>query len=100
MTLAIDIPFEELREVCRSYRVRRLMVFGSVLREDFGPESDVDLLVEFVPGARITYFDLADLQDQLAELLGRPVDLGTPASLSDHIREQVLSTAQVIYEHH
>lgn len=97
--LNIAISQDELATFCQRHYVRRLSLFGSVLREDFGPESDVDVLVEFEPGATITYFDLADMQDELSALLGKAIDIGTPASLSPYIRDHVLASAQVVYEH-
>jgi predicted nucleotidyltransferase len=99
MGVAIAIPHDDLAAFCRRHHIRRLSLFGSVLRDDFGPESDVDVLVEFEPDAHITYFDLVDIQDALVDLLGRQIDIGTPASLSPYIRDRVLASAQVIYEH-
>lgn len=94
---AIEIPRTALREFCRRNHIRRLSLFGSVLRDDFGPESDVDVLVEFeeghVPGLR--FFAL---QRELSTLLGRPVDLHTPAFLSPYFRSQVLQEAEVQYD--
>lgn len=91
-----EIPREELAEFCRRNHIRRLALFGSVLRDDFGPESDVDVLVEFeeghVPGLR--FFRL---QRELSNLLGRQVDLHTPRSLSPYFRDQVLTEADVRY---
>lgn len=74
------------------------MLFGSALREDFTPDSDIDVLVEFEADANITYFDLADAKDELSRLLGREVDIGTSVSLSPYIRDRVLASAQVVYE--
>jgi hypothetical protein len=100
MSLRIAIPYDEIAEFCRRSQILRLSVFGSALRADFGPESDIDVLVEFEPGASVTYFDLVEMQDVLSEILGRKIDLGTPASLSDYIRDRVLASAQVVYERH
>lgn len=97
LNLPVDIPQTELEAICRRYRVRRLALFGSVLRADFRRDSDVDILVEFEAGARIGW-DIVTLEDELADLLGREVDLNTPASLSDTFRQQVLQTAWVLYE--
>jgi hypothetical protein len=91
------IPADLLAKLCRKYSVLRLSLFGSVLRSDFGPESDIDMLVEFQPDAQITYFDLAGLEVELTELLGRKVDLRTPAELSRYFREKVLREAKVQY---
>ena len=94
---AVQIPRESIRDFCRQNHIRRLSLFGSVLREDFGPESDVDVLVEFeeghVPGLR--FFAL---QRELSEILGRKVDLHTPGFLSPHFRSQVLQEAEVQYD--
>jgi uncharacterized protein len=85
-----------VHDICRRHFISRLRVYGSILREDFGPESDVDLLVEFEPG-HTPGWEFIDIQDDLAILLGRKVDLGTPAGLSKYIRERVLGEARTIY---
>lgn len=97
MTFAITIPHDQLARFCQQYHIRRVLLFGSVLRDDFGPDSDVDALVEFEP-EHIPGWEIVTIQDRLSELLGRPVDLGTPNSLHPHIRERVLASAQVMYE--
>jgi uncharacterized protein len=91
------LPREEIADFCRRNRIRRLALFGSVLRGDSGPDSDVDLLVEFESGHRLglTFFAL---QDELSELLGRKVDLNTREDLSRHFRDEVARTAEPIYE--
>lgn len=94
----VDIPRERIAEFCRRHRIRRLALFGSVLRDDFKPESDVDVLVEFEPGARVGLLRLAEMEIELGQILGRKVDLNTPGFLSDYFREQVLSEAQVQYD--
>jgi predicted nucleotidyltransferase len=71
----IEIPQDRLAAFCRTHRIRRLSVFGSALREDFRPDSDVDLLVSFEEGARYSLFDLVTMQDELQAILGREVDL-------------------------
>jgi hypothetical protein len=95
----IDLPAEQIAAFCQRHHIRRLALFGSVLGDDFGPDSDVDVLVEFEPEARIGYFDLAEIQFGLVDLFGRPVDVGTPDMLSPYIKSGVLQSAQVIYEH-
>ena len=97
MSLQIDVDAEGLAAFCRRAGIRRLSFFGSVLREDFGPESDIDVLVEFSPDSGIGLFEFVDLQHELAELLGREVDLHTPASLSHFFREDVVDSAEVAY---
>ncbi len=92
----IAIDRARIAEFCRRHHIRRLALFGSVLREDFGPNSDVDVLVEFdpehVPG--LAFFDM---QEELSELLGRKVDLNTPQCLSRYYRDEVLAEAEVQY---
>ena len=83
---------------CRQYGIVRISFFGSVLREDFGPESDVDVLVEFKPGQVPGFIRLYQLEKQLSQLLGHPkIDLVTPKSINRRIRHQVLTEAQVQY---
>jgi predicted nucleotidyltransferase len=97
MAISIPLPHEQIRAFCRKHRIRRMLLFGSVLREDFGPESDIDVLVEFEVGATPGW-EFFTMADELADILGRPVDLGTPDLLSKFIRDDVLAQAQVIYE--
>jgi uncharacterized protein len=97
LSLGIEVDQESLARFCRSRGIRRLSFFGSVLRDDFGPQSDIDVLVEFAPDAKVGLFEFVDLQQELGELLGREVDLHTPASLSHLFRERVLSSAEVSY---
>lgn len=99
ITLPIQIPQQQLSEFCQRHHIRKLALFGSVLREDFSPESDVDFLVEFEPGTRVTYLDMARMERELTEILdGRKVDLRTPAELSRFFRQSVLETAVVQYD--
>lgn len=92
------LPAEVLAAFCRRNHIRRLSLFGSVLREDFGPESDVDVLVEFAPDHVPGFFRLAALERELSGLLGnRKVDLRTPEDLSRYFRQQVLASAHVVY---
>lgn len=93
----VHIPAEHLADICRRHHVARLSVFGSVLTDRFGPESDIDMIVEFQPGAAVTYLDLVAMQEELEQLLGRSVDLRTPAELSRYFRDRVLREAQVQY---
>ena len=94
----IDIPHNRIVEFCQANRIRRLALFGSVLREDFGPSSDVDVLVEFDADARVGMIRLAALEIELSEILGRKVDLNTPGFLSKYYRERILSEAEVQYD--
>jgi hypothetical protein len=93
----IDIPTEQIAAFCRRNRIRRLALFGSVLREDFTPESDVDVLVEFEPDARIG-LRFFGLEEEQSKILGRKVDLNTPGFLSDYFRDEVLAEAEVHYD--
>jgi len=93
----ITFPRERLEAFCRHYRIRRLALFGSILRDDFSPDSDIDMLVEFEPGAR-TGLAFFRMQRELSEILGRRVDLNTPTQLSRYFREQVLLEAEVVYD--
>lgn len=94
---SLSIPQDRLAEICRRYGVSRLSLFGSALTNRFGPESDVDMLVEFQPDAEITYFDLVGMEMELTRLIGRKVDLRTPAELSRFFRDRVLKEAQLQY---
>lgn len=92
-----NLLYGALVAFCERHHLRKMLIFGSVLRSDFGPESDIDILVEFDPD-HIPGWEFYTWADELEALLGRPVDLGTPNSLSPHIRERVMQSAQVIYE--
>jgi hypothetical protein len=94
----IRIPKDQIAEYCKRNRVRRLSLFGSVLREDFGPDSDVDILVEFEPGTRIGLIQLSGLEIELGNIVGRKVDLNTPGFLSKYYRDQILTEADVQYD--
>ncbi|MEN6578052.1 MAG: nucleotidyltransferase family protein [Phycisphaerales bacterium] len=94
----IDIPNDKIAEFCRQNRIKRLALFGSVLRDDFRPDSDVDVLVEFEPDARVGLLGLARMEIELGDLVGRKVDLNTPGFLSDYFRDKVLAEAEVRYD--
>lgn len=98
MELPIKVPADELTRLCQRHHIRKLALFGSVLGKDFGPASDVDVLVEFEPGARVSLFDMGEAQVDLSELLGREVDLKTPGFLSRYFRDDVIRTALTLYE--
>jgi uncharacterized protein len=99
--LHIGLPEEAIASFCERWTVQELSAFGSILRQDFGPESDIDLLVSFSPDAHWTLFDMARMRAELKELLGRDVDLvsrrGIESSRNPIRREAILSSAQVIY---
>ena len=91
------IPKERLAEFCRRHHILKLALFGSVLREDFGPESDIDVLVEFEPG-HVPGLGFIRMQDELSRIFdGRRVDLVTPKFLNRRIRDEVLRSAEVQY---
>ena len=92
------IPNEEIADFCRRHNIRRLAFFGSVLRDDFQPSSDVDVLVEFEPGTRMGMIRLAGLELELGKILGRKVDLNTPGFISEYYRDHVLAEAEIQYD--
>ncbi len=92
----IGIDRERIADFCRKRHIRTLALFGSVLREDFGPESDVDVLVEFEPG-HVPGLAFFTMERELSEILGRKVDLNTPEFLGERLRERVLREAEVEY---
>ncbi len=96
MPARIEIPTERIAEFCQRNRVRRLALFGSVIRDDFTPQSDVDVLVEFEPGyaAGFVFFQM---RRELTTMLGREVDMHTAASLSPYFRQEVLDEAEEVY---
>jgi predicted nucleotidyltransferase len=98
MPTHVDLPLERLAVFCEQNGIRKFSLFGSVLRDDFRPESDVDVLVEFEPGAIIGLLDMARMERELSTILGRKVDLRTPEELSQYFRPRVLADAEVQYE--
>ncbi len=95
-TARSEIDRDEIAAFCRRHSIRRLALFGSVVRDDFTADSDVDVLVVFEPGAK-TGLAFFDMQDELAGIIGRNVDLNTPGFLSHHFRSQVLREAEDLY---
>ncbi len=93
----IEIPREQLADFCRRHHVRRLALFGSVLRQDFRPDSDVDVLVAFEPEAQVGFMALGRMKSKLSALLQRPVDLVPQEGLKPVIREAVLTNAEELY---
>lgn len=96
VTDRIRVPAKKIAAFCERYHVRRLALLGSVLRDDFGPDSDIDVLVEFEPGKTpgLAFFGM---EIELSEMLGRRVDLDTPACLSRYYRDEVLEDAEDVY---
>jgi len=97
MRTTIDVPKEKIAEFCRRNHIKRLALFGSVLREDFGPKSDVDVLVEFEPGTRVG-LRFFGMEQELSEIFGRKVDLNTPGFLSKYFRDDVMAEAEALYD--
>lgn len=93
----IEIPRERIAEFCRKHHIRKLSFFGSVISEHFTQDSDVDVLVEFEPGQVIGLIRLSGMELELSEVIGRKVDMRTPADLSRYFREEVLSSAEIQY---
>jgi hypothetical protein len=97
MAIEIKIPRKEIENFCRRYDIRRLGLFGSVLRDDFRPDSDVDVLVEFNPGSRVG-LNFFRMERELSEILGYKVDLNTPDFLSPSFRDDILDKAEILYD--
>jgi len=99
MTIApgVVLPEAEVAEICRRYQVKELAVFGSAARGELRPDSDIDLLVDFLPEARVSLLRHAAAERELSELLGRKVDLVSKRALRSALREGVLSQARLIY---
>ena len=95
--IRIPIDRKKIADFCRKHHIRRLAFFGSVLRDDFRPDSDVDVLVEFEPGC-VPGLAFFAMEQELSEILGRRVDLNTPQFVSPYIRERVLAEAEAQYE--
>ena len=96
MIAVLDISHAELADFCRRNRIRRLAVFGSALRDDFRPDSDLDLLVEFEPDTRVG-LRFFGLERELSQLFGQQVDLNTPNFLSPYFRNEVMAEAENLY---
>ena len=95
--LHVEIPKHKIAAFCKKHHIRKLSVFGSALTGDFGPDSDIDLLVEFNPDHIPGFFRLAGMEIELSEILGRKADLRTAQDLSRYFRQEVLNSAEVQY---
>lgn len=94
----IQVPRQALADFCRRHHIRRLRLFGSVLREDFGPESDIDVLVTFSDDAPWSLLDIVTMRDELAGMLNRPVDIVEKKALvNPYRRRRILSSCEVIH---
>ena len=96
MSARIQIPRDRITEFCQRNHIRRMALFGSVIRDDFTSESDVDILVEFAPG-RTPGLEFFSMERTLSEIMGRKVDLNTSEWLSSYFRQEVLDEAEEIY---
>ena len=93
----IDLSKEKIKEFCRKNHIRKLSVFGSYLKEDYNEESDIDILVEFIPENIPGLIRLAAMENELTSIIGRKVDIRTAEDLSRYFREEVLASAEVKY---
>lgn len=95
-----QLPIAEnaIAAFCRRHRIRKFSLFGSVLRDDFGPESDVDVTAEFEPGVRFTLFDLVDMQEELSAIMGRRADLHEFRGFRPWMQQEVARSMKVLYE--
>lgn len=92
-----QLPENKIREYCARQPIRRLSVFGSAARNELTPDSDIDLLVEYLPDAAISLFDMGGHLADLSEIVGRRVDLCTPDGLSPYVRDEIIESARLIY---
>ena len=95
--MAVKLPRDKITEFCKTHHISKLSLFGSALREDFSENSDIDILVEFEPGQTVGFLKLAGMELELTAIIGRRIDLRTPAELSRYFRQDVLAAAEVQY---
>lgn len=93
----IPLDYQRIAVFCCQHCIVKLAVFGSALREDFRPDSDVDILVWFAPEQHVTLFDMVGMEEDLSHIIGRCVDLRTPEDLSRYFRDKVVEEAEVQY---
>jgi predicted nucleotidyltransferase len=94
----VNITREQIADFCQKNRIKRLAFFGSVLRDDFGPDSDLDVLVDFEPEAHVGLMKLVGMERELSGIAGRKVDLRTRKEISRYLRNEVIAEAEVQYE--
>lgn len=97
--IRIDIPYEKIAEFCKKWKIREFALFGSVLRDDFKPDSDIDVLVTFTPDAKYGLFALVDMEEELKQIFGRKVDLVEKKSVEqseNYIRRKHILNSQVV----
>jgi predicted nucleotidyltransferase len=97
MSLRITVNPEQIADFCRRHHIRKLAFFGSVLRDDFRPDSDVDVLLEFEGDVRIGLFGLMEMQLEFSDMIGRAADFRLPGDLSRYFRDRVIAEAEVLY---
>jgi hypothetical protein len=93
-----NLSKELIAEFCQRNQIRKFAFYGSVLREDFGSESDVDILIDLEPNHSVGLMKMAHMENELSDLIGRKVDLRTPQDLSKYFRDKVVAEAEIIYE--
>jgi predicted nucleotidyltransferase len=94
----IRLPLKEIKEFCQKYGVEEFALFGSVLRDDFGPDSDIDVMLKFKPGHGFTFFNTPEIQDDLKRIFGRPVDVIEKGRIRNPFRRQgIMSNYRVVY---
>jgi uncharacterized protein len=93
----IKINKKKIEEYCKKHHIQKLSFFGSYLKDDFGPDSDLDILVEFEPGQKVGFIKLSGMERDLSEIFNHKVDLRTPVELSRYFRQEVLDSAKVQY---
>lgn len=98
MSTRIHIPRDQVAAFCRRNHIRRLALFGSVLRDDFTEDSDIDILVEFEPNHLVGFLGLAGMEIELSQILGRQAEIHTVPGLNPRFRDEVLQVAEVQYE--
>ena len=94
----VNIIEEQITDFCQRNHIKKLAFYGSVLKDDFRPDSDIDILVELEPGAPVGLLEMAEMEIELSEMIGRKVDLQTPQDLSKYFRNKVVAEAEVMYE--
>jgi len=94
----VNLTKEQIANFCKKNHIKKFAFFGSVLQDGFRPDSDVDVLVTFDRSVPITFFDIAGMEIELSEMIGKKVDLLTPGGLSQYFRDQVIAEAEVQYE--
>ena len=94
----IDLPMDKISQFCTKWKISELALFGSVLREDFGPDSDVDVLIEFAENAGWSLFEWVDMIEELKSIFGREIDLASKRGLRNPFRRhQILTTREIVY---